>query len=146
MKKMLAIVLVLVTAAFIPGVIAAQARGTMIEGQSVDAAGRAVINQTVELVRDGQVLQTTSTGVRGEFMFTGIPAGDYIVRMNVNGQIAGVRVNVANQTVVNATIVAPSAAAPSAAFIAALGLLGGVLTSAAVVAAVVTTAVVTTGG
>jgi hypothetical protein len=144
-KKLLVIALILTTAMLgVPGTVAAQTRGTTIEGQSVDAAGRPVINQRVDLVRDGAVLQSTTTGVRGEFSFANVAAGEYIVRMTVNGQTAGLRLPVAaGQTVASATIVASSAAAPSAAFLV-LGLIP-LLTTAAVATAVVTTAVVVTG-
>jgi hypothetical protein len=90
-----------------------------------------------------------NTEEKQDFTFTLAPhvaAGDYVVRMTVNDQQAGMRVSVTSgQTVANALIVAPSAAAPSAAFLAALGLLGGLLTGAAIAAAVITTAVVVTG-
>jgi hypothetical protein len=92
------------------------------------------------------VVQSTTTGVSGNWSFTNVAAGDYVVRMILNDQAAGIRVSVVpGQTVSNALIVTPSAAAPSAAFLAGLGLLGGILTGAAVAAAVITTAVVVTG-
>jgi hypothetical protein len=117
-----------------------------ITGQAVDAAGRAVISERVDLVQGGVVVQSTTTGVSGNWSFTNVAAGDYVVRMMVNDQAAGIRVSVVpGQTVSNALIVTPSAAAPSAAFLAGLGLLGGILTGAAVAAAVITTAVVVTG-
>ena len=130
MRKLLAVAMVLVTASLgAPAGIFAQAPapaqlGT-ISGQAVDAGGRALLNQRVELVRAGEIAQTTTTGSRGEWSFTNIVPGDYVVRMMVNGQVAGVRVSLTpGQMVANALIVAPSAAAPSAAFLAALGLLG----------------------
>ena len=150
MRKVSVAVLVLVTAYLgIPGGVFAQSRtaqSASIAGQAVDAAGRAVVNQRVDLMREGEVLQSQTTSARGSWSFAGVAAGDYVVRMRVNDQIAGVRVTVApGQTLDNALIVAPGAAAPSAAFLGGLGLLGGVLVGAAVVAAIVTTAIVVTG-
>lgn len=113
-----------------------------INGEAVDAGGRAIAGQRVELVQSGQVLQSTTTGTRGTFVFAALPAGDYVVRLQMNGQTAGVRVSVTSTApVANAMIVAPSAAAPSAAFLTLpilLLLLGGA-------AAIITTVVVVTG-
>jgi hypothetical protein len=100
----------------------------------------------VELVRAGEIVNSTITGTRGEWLLTNVTPGEYVVRVVVNGQVAGMRVSVApGQTVANALIVAPGAAAPSAAFLAALGLLGGTLVGAAIAAAIITTVVVVTG-
>jgi hypothetical protein len=86
-----------------------------ITGEAVDAGGRAVTGQRVELVQSGQVVQATVTGSGGRFIFTNVPEGDYIVRVLVNGQPAGVRVSLApGAAVANALIVTPSATAPSA--------------------------------
>lgn len=150
-RKLLAVALVLVTVSFgVPaGVFAqvpARAQLATISGTAVDAGGRALMNQRVELVRATEVVGSTITGSRGEWLFTNVTPGDYVVRVIVNGQVAGIRVSVApGQTFANALIVAPSAAAPSAAFLAALGLLGGTLIGAAVAAAIVVTVVVATG-
>jgi hypothetical protein len=143
--------LVLVTVSLgVPRGISAQAPApaklATISGQATDAGGRALINQRVELVRAGEIVNSTITGTRGEWLLTNVTPGDYVVRIVVNGQVAGVRVSVApGQTVANALIVAPGAAAPSAAFLAALGLLGGTLVGAAIAAAIITTVVVVTG-
>lgn len=151
MRKVLILALTVATASLgLPGAVFAQsARAAAlagISGQAVDAGGRAIVNQRIDLVKDGQVVQTTTTGIRGDWSFANVAAGDYVVRTTVNDQTAGMRVSVASgQTVTNALIVAPSAAAPSAAFLAGLGLLGGILTGAAVAAAIITTAVVVTG-
>lgn len=151
-RKLLALALVLVTGSLgVPAGIFAQAPASAqlatISGEAVDAGGRALINQPVELVQAGEIVRSTNTGSRGEWSFTNVTPGDYVVRVIVNGQVAGIRVSVTpGQTVANALIVAPSAAAPSAAFlVAALGLLGATVVVAAVVAAVVVTVVVATG-
>jgi hypothetical protein len=111
-----------------------------VSGQAVDASGRAVAGQRVELVQSGTVLQTTTTGSRGEWSFGRVDAGEYVVRMNVNGQTAGMRVSVvAGQTVANQMIVAPTASQASGIFfiaplVAALGVPGAVLVSTVVIA------------
>ena len=151
MRKLMALALVVVTASFgVPGSVWAQAPATAqlgtISGEAVDAGGRAVVNQRVELVQAGEVMHTTTTGSRGEWMFASVLPGEYVVRMLVNGQVAGIRVTVTSgQAVANALIVAPSAAAPSAVFLARLGLLGGTLVIGGIVAAIVTTVVIVTG-
>ena len=150
MRKLLAVALILVTASFgLPGGALAQSSGStlgIVSGEAVDAGGRALVNQRVELVRVGEVVQSTTTGSRGEWSFVNVAPGDYVVRMMINGQVAGIRVSVTpGQTIAKAVIVAPSAAAPSAVFLAALGLLGGSLVIGGIVAAIITTVVVVTG-
>lgn len=151
MRKLLALALVLgVVSLGVPAGVFAQAPASAqlatISGETVDAGGRALTNQRVELVREGEIVLSTNTGSRGEWSFTNITPGDYVVRVVINGQVAGIRVSVTpGQTVSNALIVAPSAAAPSAAFLAGLGLLGATLLTAAIIAAIVITVVVATG-
>ena len=151
MRKLIALALVLVTISLgAPVGVFAQSPGSAqlgaISGETLDAGGRALVNLRVELVQAGEVVQSTTTGSRGEWSFTNVAPGDYVVRMVINGQVAGSRVSLTpGQTIARALIVAPSAAAPSAVFLAALGLLGGALVTAAVVVAVVTTVVVKTG-
>ncbi|HXH24189.1 MAG TPA: carboxypeptidase-like regulatory domain-containing protein [Vicinamibacterales bacterium] len=148
MRRLTAVTLAIATIFLgIPSTSAAQqAQAASISGQAVDAAGRALALQRVELVRTGEVVQTTTTNTRGEWSFTGVQPGAYIVRLTINGQVAGVRVEVtAGQALTNTVIVAPSAAAPSAAFLFALPLLAAIGTVAAVAAAVITTVVVVTG-
>lgn len=119
MRKMIALALAVVTLTFgVPSSMLAQTalslRGS-ITGEAVDAGGRAVTGQPVELVQSGQVVQATVTDSGGRFTFTNVPEGDYIVRVLVNGQPAGVRVSLApGAAVANALIVTPSATAPSA--------------------------------
>lgn len=119
MRKLIALALAVVTLTFgVPASMLAQTtlslRGS-ITGEAVDAGGRAVAAQRVELVQSGQVVQTTITASNGRFTFSNVADGDYIVRVLVNGQPAGVRVTLApGATVANALIVTPSATAPSA--------------------------------
>jgi hypothetical protein len=150
-RKLLALALVLVTASLgVPAGIFAQSPATRqlgaISGELVDAGGRALVNQRVELARAGEIVQTTTTGSRGEWSFANVTPGDYVVRALVNGQVAGIRVLLTSgQTVANALIVAPSAAAPSAAFLAGLGALGATLVVAVIAAVIITTVVKVTG-
>lgn len=114
------------------------ARPGAVSGEALDAGGRALVNQRVELVQTTQVVQTTTTGTRGEWTFSHVAPGDYVVRtLLANGQTAGVRVSVApGQTVANTLIVSPSAAVPSAAFIANLDPALRVLVIAIIAAAI----------
>lgn len=83
-----------------------------LAGRSVDAMGRGVIGERVELVRGTLVVNTATTNGMGDWSFRGVEAGEYIVRMNVRGRIAGVRVTVANgQSVAGTMIVVPAATA-----------------------------------
>jgi hypothetical protein len=148
MRKLVALVLALVTITVgTPAFAQAPAalKNGSVAGESVDAAGRAIAGQRVELLRAGEVVQTTATDSRGDWVFTNVPAGEYVVRMNVNGQIAGVRATVTAGQSTKALIVTSSAAAAKPAFLLALGLLGGLAAGAAVTAIVVTTVVVATG-
>ena len=151
MKKLITVVLVLVTASLgFPAAGLAQTTAnvslTTISGETLDAGGRALSNQRVELLRDSEVLHSTMSGSRGEWSFANVAAGEYVVRTVVNGKVAGARVTVTpGQLIARAMIVAPSASAPAPAFLAALGLLGGSLLAAAVVAAVIITVIKVTG-
>lgn len=122
----------------------ARAQAGTIAGEAMDAGGRPLVNQRVELVQAGQVIQTTTTGLRGEWSFVNLRPGDYTVRLHVNGQVTGIRVVLApGQAITDAVIVAPSAAVPSAAFLAKLPLLASIAIVAGIAAAVVTVIVVT---
>ncbi len=150
MKKLATLAVVLITASLCFAVASgAQPRtstavGT-ISGEIVDAGGRALSNRRVELIRDGEVLNSTLSGNRGEWSFTSVAAGEYTVRTVINGKVAGTRVLVTpGQAIARAMIVAPSAAAPATVF-GGLGVLGITLVTGAVAAAVITTVVLVTG-
>lgn len=119
MRKLIAVALAVVTlTSGVPASVMAQSavnmRGT-ISGEAVDAGGRAVPGHRVELVQSGLVVQTTVTGSNGRFTFANVAAGDYIVRVLLNGRPAGVRVALAEgAAAAHALIVTPSALAPSA--------------------------------
>ena len=151
MKKLLTLVLILVTASLgfpVAGLAQSKTSASLgvISGETVDAGGRALVNQRVELLRDTEVLNSTTSGSRGEWSFSNVAPGEYVVRTVINGKVAGARVSVTpGQMIARAMIVAPSASAPAPAFLAALGLLGGSLLAAAVAAVIITTIVVKTG-
>jgi hypothetical protein len=138
MRKLIATVLAAITLTFgAPAGLMAQSltsQAGSISGETVDAGGRGVPIQRVELVQAGRVVQTTTTSAQGRFVFGNVATGDYVVRVLANGQPAGVRVSVAPGAAAHALIVLPSAAAPSAAF---LGLLGLLLIAGAVIATVI---------
>ncbi|MFH1269031.1 MAG: carboxypeptidase-like regulatory domain-containing protein [Planctomycetota bacterium] len=123
MRRLMAVVLVLaMTSLGAPVGALAQtstaAQPGSVSGEALDAGGRALVGQPVELVQAGLVLQTTTTGSRGEWTFASVSPGDYVVRVVINGRVAGIRVSLApGQALAGEMIVAPSAAAPSAAFI-----------------------------
>lgn len=95
-----------------------------VGGRSVDAAGRGVSGERVELLIGTQVITSVTTNNFGEWSFKGVQPGDYTVRMNVRGRIAGVRVTVAaGQVVSRAMIVVPAASASLQ-----LGMLANLLT------------------
>lgn len=151
MRKLIALALITMTASIgFPAGAFAQSptsnRLATLSGMVADAGGRAVVSQTVELVQDGQIVQSATTGSRGEWAFTNVAPGDYVVRVVINGQVSGIRATVtAGQAVANALIVAPSAAAPSTAFLDDLGVLGATLVIGAIVAAVITTIILIEG-
>ena len=151
MRKLIAVALVLaMTSLGAPvGALAQTSTAALlggVSGEALDAGGRALVGQRVELVQAGQVIQTTTTGSRGEWTFANVPAGDYVVRIALNGRVAGIRVSVTpGQVLAGQQIVAASAGAASPAFLAGLGLLWGTVFAVVVAAAVVTTVVVVTG-
>ena len=83
-----------------------------LNGRSIDAAGRAVAGQRVELMKDLQVLAATTSSESGEWSFSVAP-GDYVVRMNINGKIAGIQVSVVPGIPVTGTLIVVPAAAAS---------------------------------
>lgn len=86
-----------------------------VSGHAVDAAGRPLPSLRVELLKAfrgqplGVPLQARVTDGRGAWSFSGVPAGDYVVRMVERGRIAGVPVSVAESSgATGVLIVAPS--------------------------------------
>lgn len=90
-----------------------QATTSALSGRSVDVAGRGVSGERVELLIGTQVVNSVTTNGLGEWSFKGVEPGVYVVRMNVRGRIAGVRVTVAAGQVVTGTMVVVPAATAS---------------------------------
>ena len=135
------------------GLFAQAARQGSIAGEALDAGGRPLANIPVELLQAvagqpvGGVLQTTTTDSRGAWTFTNLEGGDYVVRIIVNGQIAGIPVSLGpGAGLFNLVIVAPSSASAVPVFLLALGPLLATTVVVAAVAAVITTVVVVTDG
>lgn len=146
MRKLFALALAFATISLgMQGMHAQTYRVSSIAGQAVDASGRGIPAQRVELVQNGTVLTSAVTGSQGDYTFANVTPGDYVVRTWVHGTVAGTRVTVARGESANALIVLPSSAAASPAFMSSLGLLGGTLVAAGVAAAVVGTVVAVTG-
>ncbi len=134
------------------GLFAQAARQGSIAGEALDAGGRPLANIPVELLQAvagqpvGGVLQTTTTDSRGAWIFANVEAGDYVVRIVVSGQIAGIPVSLGpGAGLSNLVIVAPSSAAPAPVFLG-LGALLGTVVAVSVVAAVITTVVILNDG
>lgn len=145
MRKTLTVaVAVLAMAAFgMPAALAQSFALGSLAGRAVDAAGRGVAGQRVELVRGAEILHVETTDSRGEWAFRDVVAGDYIVRMNVRGKIAGVRLSVGVGQAVSGTLIV----VPTATVSPQLGMVAGLLAavpSIAVTATVATIAATTT--
>jgi hypothetical protein len=128
MRKVLTFALAIAIAAIVatPLTLVAQSQATIasVAGRSVDAAGRGVSGERVELLAGTTVVSTTTTNGLGEWSFASVQPGIYTVRMNVRGRIAGVRVTVAAGQVISGTMVVVPAATASA----QLGALANLLT------------------
>lgn len=89
-----------------------QVTANSLGGRSVDVAGRGVSGERVELLRGTEVIDSVNTNGLGEWSFRNVAPGAYVVRMNVRGRIAGVRVTVeAGQVITGTMIVVPAATA-----------------------------------
>ena len=115
-----------------------------VSGHALDAGGRPLASLTVELVEAwrgepvGAPLQAKVTDGRGAWSFGSVPAGDYVVRVVVRGQTAGVPVSVTEASGVGGVLIVtpslPPTEQPSQAQGAAAAAGGG--GTAAVVAAI----------
>lgn len=64
----------------------ALAYGQSVTGKVTDPQGSAVANAAVNLIaEDGKLVQQKATGTDGQFTFTGIPPGKYVLKLNVSG-------------------------------------------------------------
>jgi hypothetical protein len=137
MKKLLASVLCLaLTVAMAPINLIAAAKFQTGQISGIAALeGKPIPNTTVRLrnVNSGQLVGTTTTNAAGEFSFTGLPEGEFVVEtVSANGTILGtsaVALTAGTMVVANLTIGA------SAAAVAAAGGAGAVLGTAAAVGA-----------
>jgi hypothetical protein len=171
MKKLLASMLPLALALMLPVQLGAAARQTgQISGTAL-VDGKPLAGVTVRLrnVDTGALVGTTTANAQGEFSFTGLAAGNFIVEtVSANGTILGTSVRIALTAA--AMVAANISVSTSAAALAAAGGVGaaagagaaaggaaaagggflattaGVATLGAVTAGVVTTAIVATGG
>ena len=112
-----------------------------ITGRAVNAAGGAVTNQRVDLVRGGQVVNVATTDRSGTWSFANVAAGEYTVRTSVNGKLAGVRVTVAE----GASVTASTLVVPTAAIAPQFGALAGALANAVAAAGVTATQIAAAG-
>lgn len=93
---------------------AAPAPGS-VSGQAVDVGGRPLAHVRVELLEAvgarpvGRVVRATATDAAGAWAFGRVPSGDYVARVGLGGQTAGVAVSVRGAAE-HVRIVAPSIA------------------------------------
>jgi len=149
MKKLVASVLVLalaIAAAPINLIAAARFQSGAISGVA-SLSGKPIPNVTVRLrnVDTGQLVGNTTANAAGEFSFTGLPAGNFVVEtVAPNGTILGtsaVALTAAAMVVTNLTV-ASSAAAVAAAGGSAAVMGGAAATGAAAGAAGLGTGVI----
>lgn len=120
MRRVLTLALTAALAASLASPLTVRAQGAAsatipaasLAGRSVDPMGRAVGGEKVELLRGTEVVASVTTNGLGEWSFPRVDPGEYVVRMNVRGRIAGLRVTVAAGQVATGTmIVVPAATA-----------------------------------
>lgn len=139
-KALIAAVVAMIVA---PVAILAQSQlsASAISGRAIDAAGRGVGMQRVELVQGNAVVGVAQTSAFGDWSFSNVKPGEYIVRVNVKGRLTGVRVSVFNGQTVSGTLIVVSTASVSP----QLGTLASLLTVIPTAATAVTTAAVSAG-
>jgi hypothetical protein len=121
----------------------ARATTGSVEGRVVDASGRAVTGQRIDLVRDSVVVNTSVTASTGQWLFKEVPAGDYVVRLNIRGTVAGIHVTVTPGASVNGRLIVTPASAAAPQLGAVAGFLASGASSAVVSAAAVAASAVT---
>jgi hypothetical protein len=130
MRKFVAGLLAVLTMAVGVPVVTANGATASVVGQIVDAGGRGSAGLTVELLRDGAVVSSTVTIYGGNFTFSSIAPGNYLVRTTVNSRPAGVSVSLRSGESTPVLVVLPSMATASEQAQLA-GLLGNLLTTVA---------------
>lgn len=124
------------TLAFTVAVPAASSWGAVpvpgsVSGQALDAGGRPLAHVGVELVEAvgarpfGRVVRATATDAAGAWAFARVPPGDYVARITLGRQTAGVAVSVRG-VAEHVRIVAPSIAGRA---MQGTGAVGGVVTA-----------------
>lgn len=129
-----------------PVVTLAQARTAAgsISGRAIDATGRGVGSQRVELLYGAQVVSASQTNAFGEWAFNSVKPGEYVVRMNVMGRLSGVRVYVMGGQAVSGTMIVVSTASVAPQLGTLASLLTVIPTAATAVAATATAAAIET--
>jgi hypothetical protein len=95
----------------------AQAQGATLSGTATSSTGQTIGQATVQLrdLATGQLVSTTKSKDDGAFIFTGLPAGNYVVEVvNATGQIIGTSASIsvaAGATITGVTVSATAAAA-----------------------------------
>lgn len=115
-----------------------------ISGRAIDATGRGVGSQRVELLYGAQVVSASQTNAFGEWAFNSVKPGEYVVRMNVMGRLSGVRVYVMGGQAVSGTMIVVSTASVSPQLGTLASLLTIIPTAATAVAATATAAAIET--
>lgn len=139
-KALIAAVIAMIVA---PVAILAQSQlsASAISGRAIDAAGRGVGSQRVELVQGNHIVATSQTSALGEWSFSDVKPGEYIVRMNIMGRLTGVHVSVFAGQVASGTLIIVSTASVSP----QLGGLASLLTVLPTAVTAATTAAVAAG-
>jgi hypothetical protein len=139
MKKLIASALVLALAVVAAPINLVAAAKKFQNGQISGTAtleGKPIPNTTVRLrnIDTGQLVGTTTSNTAGEFSFTGLPEGNFVVEtVSANGTILGTS---AVALTAGAMVVANLSIGASAAAVAAAGGAGAVLGTTAAVAGV----------
>jgi hypothetical protein len=123
-----------------------------VKGVAADAAKKPLPNHTIQLreAKTGKLVGTTTTNAAGEYVFSGISPGEYIIEIvDAQGNILGTAtVTVSSDRVAVVAVTATALGAAAVAAGAAAGGLAGLLTgtsllvSAAATAAGITIAVI----
>jgi hypothetical protein len=151
MRRILSLMLSLTMAlGFVPAVSAAGAPAGQISGLAISQTGAHLVGQIarVRSLDIGHVADVTTTTAAGQFSFTGLSAGSYVVELVSNGYVVGtsapVTLTARDMTADGVTATAASAAQAQAGVLAGSFWTStiGIITMAAITAGVVTAVVV----
>jgi len=141
LRKTLTLALIgTMVAAAAPTAILAQGQlsAASISGRAIDASGRGIGAQRVELLQGTYVVSTANTSAFGDWAFANVKPGEYVVRVNVRGRVSGVRVYVMGGQALSGTLIVVSTASVSPQLGTLASLLTLVPTAATAVAATAT--------